>query len=142
MYFLQDYNTNSEKENKLDKLAIQVQEKTKKRIKNRLHRAVTKYYLPKFSTGDILNVTFWKSNIIYRFEGICISLKKKSLIKPDVSMILRNIILGVGIEFIVSYFYNRVYNGRFSDYKRKRFLYLRAKLYYLRSKINRQSKVK
>lgn len=141
MYFIEKEDKYIEKENKLDKYVLQVQERTKKRIKNRLNRSVNKYFFPKFTPGDILVITFWKANIIYRFEGICISLKKKGLIKPDVSMILRNVLLGVGVEFIVSYFFNRVYNGSFSDYKRKRFLYLRSKLYYLRAKINRQSKV-
>lgn len=94
------------------------------------------------NTGDILVVIFWKEAIIYRFEGICISIKKKSLAKPDVTLILRNIVMGVGIEFTVSYFYNRVYFLTVSDYKRKQFLYKKSKLYYLRQKLNRASRVK
>ena len=87
-------------------------------------------------------MVFWKSYVVYRFEGICISITKKSLVKPDVSLILRNVILGVGVEFTVSYFFNRVYNLSLSDYKRKDFIYKRSKLYYVRQRINRASRIK
>lgn len=95
-----------------------------------------------FSPGDIVVVVFWKAYIVYCFEGLCISIKKKGLLNPDVSLILRNVILGVGVEFTVSYFANRVYNLSLSDYKRKDFLYKRSKLYYVRQQMNRASRVK
>lgn len=95
-----------------------------------------------FSSGDIVVVVFWKEYIVYRFEGICISIKKKSLSSSDVSLTLRNVILGVGVEFTVSYFINRVYNLSLSDYKRKDFIYKRSKLYYVRQRVNRASRVK
>lgn len=62
----------------------------------------------KFTVGDILVVTYWKDSINYRFEGICISIKKKSLSNPNVSIILRNIVMGVGMSlqfhiFIIAY---------------------------------------
>jgi len=59
-----------------------------------------------------------------------------------VSLTLRNVLLGVGIEYTLSYYYNRVYQLHVQDYKRKRFVYRRAKLYYLRQKLNRASRVK
>lgn len=62
--------------------------------------------------------------------------------KQNVSLVLRNVILGVGIEVTVSYFVNRVYNLSLSDYKRKEFSYKRSKLYYVRSRINRSSRIK
>jgi len=96
----------------------------------------------KFSTGDIIVIVFWKEYIVYRFEGLCISIKKKSLMKQNVSLVLRNVILGVGIEVTVLYFVNRVYNLSLSDYKRKEFSYKRSKLYYVRSRINRSSRIK
>jgi len=34
------------------------------------------------SSGDILVVTFWKEALIYRFEGICIAIRKKKLTNP------------------------------------------------------------
>lgn len=95
-----------------------------------------------FNVGDILGVTFRKKNIIYRFEGICICKRKKALLQPDVSLILRNILLGVGIECTVSYYYNRVYKLQVLDHKRKKFIYNRSKLYYLRKKLNRASRIK
>jgi len=78
--------------------------------------------------------------MIYRFEGLCIALRKK-LMKPDASLIVRNIVMGVGVEFIVSYYYNRVYNLTLADYKRKGFFYRKAKLFYLRTKLNKASRV-
>ena len=64
--------------------------------------------LLKFSVGDVLIVFFWVKGLLYRFEGICIAIKKKGLQSSNVSLILRNVILGVGIELTVSYFINRV----------------------------------
>lgn len=43
----------------------------------------------KFSTGDILSVVYRKRTIIYMFEGICMSLNSKKLLKPDASLLLR-----------------------------------------------------
>jgi len=65
----------------------------------------------------------------------------KSKLSPNASLILRNVIMGVGIEIAVSYFYNRVYRLTVADYKRKQFIYRRAKLYYLRQKMNVASRV-
>jgi len=95
-----------------------------------------------FTAGDILAATFWKRCYIYRFEGICISKNKKALISPEASLILRNVLLGVGIEFTISYYYSRVYELHVLDYKRKKFVYKRSKLYYIRQKLNRASRVK
>lgn len=95
-----------------------------------------------FSAGDVFAVIFWKRSYIYRFEGICISRRKKSLLDPDAALILRNVLLGVGIESTISYYYSRVYKLHILDYKRKKFIYKRAKLYYIRQRINRASRVK
>jgi len=48
----------------------------------------------------------------------------------------------VGIEMTVSYYYNRVYYLIISDYKRKQFLYKKSKLFFIRKKVNRASRVK
>jgi ribosomal protein L19 len=61
--------------------------------------------------------------------------------KVDVSLILRNVLNSIGIELCISYFYNRLFYLKFSDYKRKKFIYKRAKLYFLRTKLNRASKI-
>lgn len=128
-YFLLDDNNVSK-----NSLLIQ-QRKRRKHILN-LSEAI------QFVSGDIIVVVFWKSYIVYRFEGICIAIKKRSLQNSNVSLVLRNVILGVGIELTVSYFINRVYNLSLSDYKRKDFLYKRSKLYYVRQRMNRASRIK
>jgi len=95
-----------------------------------------------FTPGDIIAVSFWKRSYIYRFEGICMRIRKKSLLNSDASFTLRNILFGIGIEATISYYYNRVYELYALDYKRKKFVYKRSKLYYLRTKMNRASRVK
>ena len=85
--------------------------KTDLLINARLHRvrllnAVNIFHVV---AGDILVITFWKAAIVYRFEGICIAVKKKSLRIIDSTLILRNVISGVGIEVVVSFFLNRVF---------------------------------
>jgi len=91
--------------------------------------------------GDILSVIFRKRSIIYRFEGVCISIKNKKLLNINSSIILRNVLFGIGIEFIFSYYYNRVFFAKAQDYKRKSFWYNRSKLYFLRNRLNRASRV-
>lgn len=95
-----------------------------------------------FSAGDVFAIIFWKRSYIHRFEGICISRRKKALLDPNAALILRNVLLGVGIEFTVAYYQSRVYRLHILDYKRKKFIYKRAKLYYIRQRINRASRVK
>jgi len=94
-----------------------------------------------FNTGDIVVVVYWKDYIVYRFEGLCISIKFKKLARQDVSLVLRNVVLGVGVEITVSYFFNRVFNLVLSDYKRKEFSYKRSKLFYVRHQLNRASRI-
>ena len=99
--------------------------------------------LLKFKVGDVLIVFFWIKGIFYRFEGICIRAKKKCFLNSDTSFTLRNVLFGVGIEVTISYYYNRAFNKMLTlDYKRKKFLYRKSKLYYLRTKMNRASRVK
>lgn len=83
-------------------------------------------------TGDILSVIFRKRSIIYRFEGICMSIKNKALMSLNSSIMLRNILFGISVEITFSYFYNRIFLLQVQDYKRKKFWYKRSKLYYLR----------
>jgi ribosomal protein L19 len=117
--------------------------KTSLLIKQRKQRSkvLKGFNAVKFLVGDILVIVYWKQSIIYRFEGICISIKKNAINSPNVSIILRNVIMGVGLEFTVSYFYNRVYRLSILDYKRKEFIYKKAKLYYLRQKLNKASRI-
>jgi len=111
-------------------------------IKTRLHRKFNFTPILKISTGDIITLVFWREAIVYKFEGICIALKKKSLDHINVTICVRNIIDQIGIEITAAFFPNRIYALTVSDYKRKQLLYRKAKLYYLRTKLNRASRVK
>lgn len=58
------------------------------------------------------------------------------------TLILRNVIFGTGIEMLMSYYYNRLFKNTFtSDYKRKNFNYKSSKLYYLRFRQNQATKI-
>jgi len=94
-----------------------------------------------FKSGDILVVVYCKETIIYRFEGICIAIRRKLLKELDTVLCIRNILFGIGIELSITYYFHRIYFLSIMDYKRKEFRYKKSKLYYLRSKINRASRV-
>lgn len=112
-------------------------------ISDRLRRIyIGKSNLVLVSAGDVVALVFWNEALIYRFEGICISIRYKSLKNINSNICLRNVLFGIGIEITASYFMNRVYYLTILDYKRKQFLYRRSKLYYLRTKLNRASRVK
>lgn len=112
-------------------------------INSRKHREFIKNSLKirKFLIGDILEFVYKYKNMVLTFSGICISLRKKSFVMPDLSLILRNVIIGVGIELTISYFYNFGYKMLFLDYRRKFFHYNKNKLYFIRNRVNRESKV-
>lgn len=95
----------------------------------------------KFSVGDVLIVFFWVKGLLYRFEGICICIRNKNIKKVNTSLILRNVLSSIGVELCISYYYNRLFYLKFSDFKRKKFIYNKAKLYYLRSKLNKASRI-
>lgn len=97
--------------------------------------------LKKFKVGDILEFVYFYKNIPLIFSGICLCIKRKSFVVPNVIIVIRNIILKVAIELIVSYFYNRIYTLKFLDFKRKFFTFNKNKLYFLRKRVNRESKV-
>lgn len=98
--------------------------------------------IPLFSVGDILNVSYISNFITYGFEGICICLRKKHIKNINTSFILRNILSGVGVELTISFYYNRAYRFTIADYSRKDFYYKRAKLFYLRTRLNKASRIK
>jgi ribosomal protein L19 len=98
--------------------------------------------LAQFTVGDVINISYTNKFITYGFEGVCICLRKKRLLNTNASIILRNILKNVGIELILSYYHVRAYRLVLSNFKRKSFYYRRAKLYYIRSGLNRASRVK
>lgn len=112
-------------------------------IKQRKNRELIKnsFIIKKFLIGDILEFVYFYKHIALTFNGICIGVRKKSFVMPDMSLILRNIIIKTGIEVVVSYFYNRIYNLNFLDYKRKFYTFTKNKLYFVRERLNRESRV-
>jgi len=94
-----------------------------------------------FLTGDILGLSFRNKGYTYSFEGLCIKCKKKKGKSPETTLTLRNILGTVGIEVSCSYFYNRLFLMRINNFKRKEAFYTRSKLYYIRHKLNKASRV-
>ena len=97
--------------------------------------------LNRFYVGDILGLSFRNKGLTYFFEGICIAIKNKKFYSPETSFVLRNILSDVGIELSVAYFYNRAFFLKVNNFKRKKYFYSRSKLYYIRNKLNRESRV-
>jgi len=94
-----------------------------------------------FSAGDILKVVFFCKNMPFIFEGICLGVSKRKFLLPDVAFILRNVIMGVCLEVTFSYYYNRLYTLRINDWKKKFNFFYRSKLYFIRKRLNKESKV-
>jgi|ERR1700722_2159744 len=95
----------------------------------------------KFSVGDILKVIFIIRNFYLIFEGICICVKKKNFLSFNTGFTIRNIILGIGVEMMFSYFCNRLYSLKLQNYKRKFRSIKKSKLFSIRNKKNKHSKV-
>lgn len=102
---------------------------------------MSKLVINKFNVGDVLGLSFRNKGLTYFFEGICIGIKNKGLNNSNTTFILRNILADVGIELNFSYFYNRAFFLKVNNFKRKKFLYNRSKLYYVRNKLNRESRI-
>ena len=126
-----------------DESELQVYDEIDFYIKSRKHRAFIKnsFKIRKFLIGDILEFVYNYKNMALTFNGICISLRKNSFVMPDQALILRNVIIGTGIEVTLSYFYNRGYKMQFLDYRRKFFNFNKNKLFFIRDRVNRESKV-
>lgn len=111
-----------------------------KQRKNRKFIKGSKKYR-KFVVGDIIEFLFIFKSVPLLYSGICIAIRKKSFIVPDVTLILRNIIMKVAIEVTVSFFYNRLYKLKFLDYKRKFYFFNKNKIFFIRKRVNKESKV-
>jgi|ERR1700742_729067 len=94
-----------------------------------------------FEVGDIIEFLFVYKSVPLLYSGICIAIRRKSFLVPDVILILRNIIMRVAVEVIVSFFYNRIYKLKFLDYKRKFYFFNKNKIFFLRKRLNRESKI-
>ena len=91
-----------------------------KQRKNRTFINGSKKYRT-FIIGDIIEFLFVFKSVPLLYSGICIAIRKKSFLIPNVTLILRNIIINVAVEVTVSFFHNRLYKLKFLDYKRKFF---------------------
>jgi ribosomal protein L19 len=111
---------------------------------NNLSLIIKKEKIPlvQFKAGDILKIVFFRSGIPYTFEGICLSVKKKGLQNNNSSFLIRNVLEGIGVEYSISYFYNRMYFLQINDYKKKFHDVNRAKFFFIRKRLNRESQVK
>jgi len=96
-----------------------------------------------FFVGDIIEIVYFIKNIPIVFEGVCLGIrKKKQLLNSNVTFFLRNVILGVGIEIVASFYLNRLYLSKKHSFKRKMLQVKRSRLFYIRYRLNRESKVK
>ena len=112
-------------------------------VKQRKNRPLIKnsLKLKMFKVGDVLEFIFFLKNMALIFSGICICIRKKNFILSDVTLILRNIIIKTILEVTVSYFYNRVYKLKFLDYRRKFYTFNKNKLYFIRKRVNQESRI-
>ena len=127
-------NNNLNKQAKLTPAFYIKQRKNRKNIKG------SKKY-KKFLVGDIIEFLFVFKSVPLLYSGICIAIKRKSFLVPDVTLIIRNVIMKVAIEVTVSFFYNRLYKLKFLDYKRKFYFFNKNKIFFLRKRLNRESKI-
>jgi ribosomal protein L19 len=111
-----------------------------KQRKNRKNINGSKKY-KKFLVGDIIEFLFIFKSVPLLYSGICIAIKRKSFLVPDVTLIIRNVIMKVTIEVTVSFFYNRLYKLKFLDYKRKFYFFNKNKIFFLRKRLNRESRI-
>jgi ribosomal protein L19 len=94
-----------------------------------------------FVVGDVIEFLFIFRSVPLLYSGLCIAIRKKAFLVPDVTLILRNIIMRVAVEITVSFFYNRIYKLKFLDYKRKFFFYNKNKIFFIRKRLNRESRI-
>lgn len=111
-----------------------------KQRKNRTFIKGSKKY-KMFLVGDIIEFVFLYKSVPLLYSGICIAIRKKTFLMPDVTLVLRNIIMKVAIEVTVSFFYNRIYKLKFLDYKRKFYFFNKNKIFFIRKRLNRESRV-
>lgn len=75
----------------------------------------------------------------YVFTGLCVRVKKKSMLAAATTFLLRNIFAKVSVELHATLYGLCRLNFKFLNYAKKKFSYRGAKLYYLRDKSNTES---
>jgi ribosomal protein L19 len=93
-----------------------------------------------FEVGDVLSVFFRDPSFSFFFEGLCVSIKKRST--PEFSLRVRNILATTAVELQLAFYYNRAFFLKVNDFKRKEFHYNHSKLYYIGVKSNKELRVK
>lgn len=94
-----------------------------------------------FDTGDVFKLAYDKGPTTYSFEGICISIRASNFGRKDMTFSVRNVLASVGVEILVAYFLRRVFTVVFTDHRKKRLRYRKQRLFYLRERLNQQSRV-
>lgn len=108
-------------------------------IKERKKRDRLLGNLVRFSRGDILTINYRLFGLGFIFTGICIKVSKKSMLNSNTAFCLRNILGKVSVEVNFTLYSLCRVSYKLLDYARKKVYYKSAKLYYLRSKPNKES---
>jgi len=111
-------------------------------IKERRNRTRIFGNLVKFTRGDIVTLNYRLFGIGFVFTGICLSITKKNMLNTNTTFCLRNILGKVSVEIHFTLYSLCRVSYKILDYARKKVYYKSAKLYYLRSKPNKESWVK
>jgi len=108
-------------------------------IKERRNRTRIFGNLVKFTRGDIVTINYRLFGIGFVFTGICLSITKKNMLNTNTTFCLRNILGKVSVEIHFTLYSLCRVSYKILDYARKKVYYKSAKLYYLRSKPNKES---
>lgn len=95
-----------------------------------------------FTRGHVLTIGYRLCGYGYVFTGLCIRVKKKSMISNTTTFLLRNIFAKIAVELHATLYGLCRLNFKFLNYAKKKFSYRGAKLYYLRNKSNTESWVR
>ncbi len=108
-------------------------------IKERRKRDRILGNLVKFTRGDILTINYRLFGLGFIFTGICMRVRKKGMMNCNVTFCLRNVLGKVPVEINFSLYSLCRVTYKLLDYARKKVYYKSSKLYYLRSKPNKES---
>lgn len=108
-------------------------------IKKRQKRVRLLCGLYQFTRGDVITITYRLRGLGFNFTGICLRVLKRSMLKPNTTFCLRNILGKVAVEVNFALYSLCRVNYKILDYARKKMNYKSAKLYYLRFKANKES---
>lgn len=113
--------------------------KNKNFIKTRRNRVRILNKLVQFTRGDVVSINYRLKGIGFVFTGVCIAVKKKSMLLNNTTFKLRNILGKVAVEIHFNLY--SLCRGFYTllNFARKKIYYKSSKLYYLREKPNKES---